>query len=80
MKKPTRKMVDLAAEQGSITALWALAMLDYRGKVGDYAWDRMREMNHQPSTWVQAIAFLTGYAASGAGMKPDRLWDLVPKP
>jgi hypothetical protein len=95
MKKPKYRTVDaiiartVASETGenltdagTISALWAIAMIDYRGPVGDYAWHKMRELDAEPSVWVGAIAFLTGFCSGAQDAFPitdDKLETLIPE-
>lgn len=63
-----------ASLESKITKLWALAMLDYRGPAGDFAWQQMREIAGDAQ--VSAISFLTGFSTGGIP-SPRQLLDLV---
>lgn len=78
MKEVTRNIIDriVSAEvegESKISQLWACAMIRYRDPVGDYAWQKMRSLDLPASSWVSAIAFLTGYSSPGPGVDYRRL-------
>lgn len=83
MKKPTKRLVEKIAKDenrhGRVTQLFAIAMLDYRGPVGDHAWHKMRSIAGHEA--VNTIAFLTGLMLGAVAKVPKpKMWrELVPE-
>lgn len=70
MRSPTfslvtdiRQNVRLSGE-AKISRLFAIAMIDYRGPVGDAAWEALRSLDLPAREWVSSLAFLTGAASA----------------
>lgn len=60
-----------------IVRCWALAMIDYRGPVGEQAWGLMAERVSRSA--VDGIAFITGLAAASNAGSTERYVELIPE-
>jgi hypothetical protein len=62
-----------------LVRLFAVAMIDYRGPVGDLAWEKIREVTGED--YASALAFISGFVMGATKEMPnaERWRELVPE-